>query len=163
MKTKAQKKILVEEGAADLKKSQAVVFADFTGIAVNDLNRFRKALKEVGGSFTVAKKRLLKFIFEKEKIEFDPNQFEGQVGVVYSPKDLVETANVVYKFSKGSEFFKILGGFDLTEKAFVAGGDVKKMGQLPTREALLGQLAFMLTVPMKKLVFVLDQQVKKSQ
>lgn len=162
MKTKAQKKKVVEDAVANLKKSETVIFTDFTGIPVNDVNQLRKTLKAMGGALTVIRKRLVKIIFEKEKMEFDPKQFVGQTAVVMSPKDLVETANAVYKFSKGRELFKILGGFDLKEKKFVNAADVKMLGQLPGREALLGQLAFMLTVPIKKLLFVMSEQSKKS-
>ena len=44
----------------------------------------------------------------------------------------------------------------------MAGEEVKMIGQLPSKEALLGQLAFMLTVPIKKLLFVMDAKVKKQ-
>lgn len=162
MKTKAQKVTAVEEAAKALKTSQTVIFTDFTGTPVNEVNQLRKSLAAMGAALSVVKKRLVKIVFEKEKMSFDPKQFEGPTAVVFSPKDFVETANVVYKFSKGKEFFKILGGFDMGEKKFVEAGDVKKLGQLPGREALLGQLAFMLTVPIKKLLFVMNEQSKKS-
>lgn len=162
MKTKKQKIQAVEDAGKVLKTSQTVIFTDFTGISVNEVNNFRKSLAAIGGALSVIKKRLVKIVFEKEKMEFDPKQFAGQTAVVFSPKDIVETANVVYKFSKGKELFKILGGFDVGDKKFVEGGDVRKLGQLPGREALLGQLAFMLTVPIKKLLFVMNEQSKKS-
>lgn len=162
MKTKAQKIKAVEDATIMLKASQTVIFTDFAGIPVNQVNQFRKSLTAIGCALSVIKKRLVKIIFEKEKMTFDPEQFVGQTAVVFSPKDLVETANVVYKFSKGKELFKILGGFDVNDKKFVEAADVKKLGQLPGREALLGQLAFMLTVPIKKLLFVMNEQSKKS-
>jgi len=160
-KTKAQKTKAIEQGLSDLKKSETVIIADFTGIPVNDMNTLRKVLKAIGAGFTVVKKRLLKLIFEKEGIEFDPKKFAGQTGVVFSPKDLVETSGAVYNFSKSKkDLFKILGGFDVKEKKFIEGGDVKRIGQLPGREALLGQLAFMLTIPIKKFLFVLNEKTK---
>lgn len=160
-KTKAQKTKAVEEGLGVLKNAQTLVFTDFTGLGVNEMNVLRKALKAMGAAFTVIKKRLLKLMFEKEGIAVDPKQFEGQLGVVFSPKDIVETAGVVYKFSKErKDVLKILGGVELKEKKFIAGADVKRIGGLPSREVLLGQLAAMLTIPVKKFLFVLSQKAK---
>jgi len=162
-KTRVQKTKAIEQGVEDLKKSQTVVIADFAGIPVNDINTLRKTLKAIGAGFTVVKKRLLKLIFEKQGIEFDPKKFAGQTGVVFSPKDLVEIAGAVYNFSKDKkDLFKILGGFDVGEKKFISGEDVKRIGQLPSREALLSQFAFMLTVPIKKFLFVLNEKTTRS-
>ncbi len=162
MKTKAQKIKAVEEGSKKLKESESVIFADFTGLKVNDLNIFRKSLKALGIGFEVLKKRLLKIIFEREGLELDVKKFEGQTGVIFSPKNFLETAGAAAKLSKQKEAFKILGGFDLKDKKFLGGEFVKRIGQLPSREVLLGQLAAMLTVPIKKFMFVLNEKAKQT-
>ena len=113
MRTKAQKAVQIEESAKELKGSQSVVVTDFTGLTANDMNVLRKQLFALGASMSVVKKRLLKYVFAKEEIEFDPKQFEGQAGVVFSPKDMVETAGVVYKFSKAHDALKVRGGFEI--------------------------------------------------
>lgn len=165
MKTKEQKKEQIKSGEAELAKSETVVVTNFNGLTANDMNAFRKAVRGLGGVVMVMKKRLLKLVFAAKGIEFNPKDFAGQAGVVFSPKDIVETAGVVYKFGKPfakKDIFKILGGFEIKAKKFMAGEEVKQIGQLPSREALLGQLAFMLTVPIKKLLFVMNEKVKKQ-
>ena len=70
-------------------------------------------------------------------IEFNPKDFAGQAGVVFSPKDIVETAGVIYKFGKPfakKDIFKILGGFEIKAKKFMAGEEVKMIGQLPSKK-----------------------------
>lgn len=164
MKTKTQKTEHIKEGEQELAKSETVVVTNFTGLSANDMNAFRKAVRGLGGVVMVMKKRLLKLVFAEKGLEFDPKKFEGQASVVFSPKDMVETAGVVYKFGKPfarKEIFKILGGFEVKAKKFLEGIEVKQIGQLPSREILLGQLAFMLTVPIKKLLFVLNEKTKK--
>ena len=166
MKTKAQKQEVVAASAKELAASQSVVITDFTGLSVNQLAVLRRTLRNMGAPYRVVKKRLLKFVFEKEGIAFNPKEFEGQTGVVFSPKDMVETANAVYQFAKQHEkagFFKILGGFDVPAKAFVSAADVTAMGKLPGRQTLLGQLVGMLASPIRSLVFVLDQYSKKTR
>ncbi len=162
MSTKAQKVTQIAEGAEALKGSQAVVITDFTGLTANDMNAFRKSLFAIGASMTVIKKRLLKYVFEKEGMEFDPKQFEGQTGVVFSPKDMVETAGTVYKFAKTREMMKVLGGFEVGEKKFVPATDVVSIGKLPSKEVLLGQLVYMLGTPIRSFMVVLNEKSKKT-
>lgn len=163
-KTKEQKKEQIKIGGETLAKSETVVVADFTGLSANELNAFRRAVRALGGVVVVMKKRLLKLAFAEKGIEFDPKKFAGQAGVVFSPKDIVETSGVVYNFGKPfakKSIFKILGGFEVKAKKFFEGSEIKQLGQLPTREVLLGQLAFMLTLPIKKLLFVMNEKTKK--
>lgn len=162
-KTKDQKNKAVEQGVENLKSSETVVLVDFTGLSVNKLNDFRRQIRAIGGVFRVVKKRLLKFIFDKIGMELDPKKFEGQTGVVFSPKDVHETSSAVYKFSKQSKSsLKILGGFNIKDKAFVENEDIIRLGQLPSREVLLGQLVGILSAPVKMLLYVLDQKSKQT-
>ncbi len=159
-KTKQQKIQAVEEGYNDLKNSETVIIADFTGVSVNDLNTFRKSLKEIGAGFRVIKKRLLNIIFKKEELPFEIEKFEGQTGVIFSPKDLIETAGVSYGFSRIKDSFKILGGFEVKTKKFIEGAEVKAIGQLPSREILLGQLVGMIASPIRFFLYVLSEKSK---
>lgn len=165
MKTKQQKKQAVEKGSAELKKSETVVFTDFTGLSANDMNALRRELKAIGAKLSVMKKRLVRVMFEGHGVSFDPKGYEGQLGVVFSPKDALETAGVVVKFAKQFEkkgFMKILGGFDAKEKALVERATMVRYGSIPSREVLLTQLVGLLISPIRSLVYVLDQKAKKA-
>ncbi len=165
MKTKAQKKEQVETGVAQLEKSKTVLFTDFMGMSANELNALRRTVKEMGGKMVVMKKRLLKLALASKGIEYDPKRFEGQAGVIFSPKDAVETSGVIYKFGKpffAREIFKMLGGLNVDEKRFLSGEEVRMFGQLPPREVLLGQLVGMLAAPIRSFLFVLDQKSKQA-
>jgi large subunit ribosomal protein L10 len=164
MRTKTQKKEDVKRGEETIAKSETAIVTDFTGLSANELNAFRRSVRALGGIVLVMKKRLLKLVFASKDMDFDPKKFTGQAGVVFSPKDIVETSGVVYNFSKPfvkKDIFKILGGFELKDRKFYEGVEIKKLGQLPSKEVLLGQLAFMLTVPIKKLLFVMNEKSKK--
>jgi len=165
MKTKQQKTEQIEKGVSEIKSSKTIIITDFTGLSANEVNNFRKTLRELEARLVVMKKRLLKIALQKENIDIDPKQFEGQSGVVFSDKGIVETSGVVFKFGKQfakKNFFKILAGYDGEEKKALDGETVKKLGQIPTREVLLGQLAGMLLSPMRSLVIVLNEKAKKS-
>jgi large subunit ribosomal protein L10 len=143
-----------------LKTSKTVLLVDFTGTSVNKLNDFRKIIREAGGVFRVIKKRLLKFVFGKEDIDFEPRNFEGQAGVVFSPQEVYETSSLVYKSAEETETMKILGGFDVSGKKFIEGEEIIKLGRLPSKEVLLGQLVGMISAPIKMFMNVLEQKSK---
>jgi len=162
MKTRKQKEEQIEKGLGNLKNSQTVIVADFTGLNVNNMNGLRKSLRVIQASMNVMKKRLLKIMLEKEGMEFDAKKFEGQTGVIFSPKDIIESSGSVYRFSKQhKDEFVILGGYEVSEKKFVSGDEIMAFGRLPTREVLLGQLVGMFASPIKSFLFVLNEKSKQ--
>lgn len=168
MKTKQQKIQAVTDGMAAIKKSETLIFADFGGVSVSELKRLRRALREIGAKFSVMKKRLMRVMFQKLSIDFNPEQFDAQVGTVLSSKGIADVAGIVYKFGRETmgankkERFAILGAFDMLGKKFINGAEVKMIGQLPAREILLGQLMGTIAGPMRAFLYLLDQKSKKS-
>ena len=126
--------------------------------------KLTKLLKSASDLLLVVKKRLLRIALKNKGIDFNPEQFDSQVGAVFADKDISEVAGPVYKFFKEVEKkgFKILGAYDLSVNNFFDAETVKKIGQLPSREILLAQLVGMLSAPMKMFLYVLDQKSKQT-
>jgi len=172
MKTKKQKQTAIEEGKKLLEGNRNLVFVDFTGASVEDLKSLRKTLKEIGAKLKVVKKKLMRVLFEKEGIDFNPEQFESQLATIFADKDISEIAGPVYKFFEGikkkgfsakggsAAGGKILGAYDLPAKSFLDGETVTKIGKLPSREVLLGQLVGMLASPIRMFLYVLNEKSK---
>lgn len=163
MKTKQQKKQIIGEAGKLLEENKNVLFVDFTGISDGDLKELKKSLKNLGVEMRVIKKKLLRVALQEKKVDFNPEQFEAQVGSVFSQKELQDVAAPVYKFFKTREKkgFKILGAYDLAGGKFFDSEFVKMAGQLPPREIILAQLAGMLLSPLRMFMYVLDQKAKK--
>lgn len=161
-KTKEQKIKKVEEGVAALEKNETVIFADFTGTKVNDMNSLRSTLHELDTRFEVFKKRLFRVMLEKKKFDFNPESLEGQLGVVLSPKPIDEIAGTVYKFAKKMKTFSILGGLELREQKVFSAEEVNAIGSLPSREVLLAQVVGTIAAPIRGFLYVLDQKSKQT-
>lgn len=164
MLTKEQKAKQIEEGEKLLKENKSLVFIDFSGAGVEDLKSLRKILKDFGAKLKVIKKKLMRIVFERERIDFNPEQFESQLGVIFTDKDASELAAPVYKFSKELEKkgFKILGAYDLSAKNFIEGETMIKIGQLPAREVLLSRLVGVLSAPIRILAYILNEKSKQT-
>ena len=162
MLTKQQKTQQIERGVEAIKKSQGLFFADFTGISTVELRNLRLMLKEVGGKFQVIKKRLLKLALRKAGSDYDPTQFESQVGTVFISTDIFNAANRLYKFAKelakSKKDLKVLGGLDLVNKKSLSADEFMALAKLPSREQLLTQIAVMFTMPVKKLMIAINSR-----
>lgn len=161
MKTKQQKKEQIEKGLENIESNKTLVFADFTGVKVNELNSFRRALADAGARFDVMKKRLLRVAFEKKGINVNPEDFKGQVGVAFSKEGIESLASTVAKFAKEVKAFTILGGFDAEEKKFFPGEEVTMIGNLPPREILLAQVVGTIAAPISSFLYVLQERSKQ--
>ncbi len=161
MKTKAQKIKKVEEGGKIVDERNTLIFADFSGTKVNDMNALRKSLHALESKFEVFKKRLFRVALQKKGFEFNPETLEGQLGVIYTDKRMDEIAGPVYKFAKQFKTFKILGGINIKEKEFIPGNQVEAIGQLPPREVLIAQVVGTIAAPMSAFLYVLSERSKQ--
>lgn len=165
-KTREQKVRIVDDIQELLDKSRLLLFADFNKVSVEDFKKLRRTLKGVGAVVKIIKKRLLRVALQKKGIEFNPEQFEQQLATVFSPAEITDVAPPIYKFSKEAKREKkgdlnILGAYDLNEKSFIDAERANFIGQLPPREVLLAQLAGLLMMPLKMLMYVLSEKSKK--
>lgn len=161
MLTKTQKKEIVKKGSELLKESRNLILVDFSRTPAEAMRRLRRAIQDKKSQLKVIKKRLLGLILKEAGTDFDPAKFKTSVGAVFVSGELFDVAGDIYKFSKDNEGFKILGGYNLETKEFIDGAMIRRIGQLPSREVLLGQLLGMFTAPMRKLLIVLNEKAKK--
>ena len=166
MLTKEQKKQSVAKSEDIIGKSKSVLFADFTAVPTADIRKLRILMRELGGAFTVVKKRLLRIALKNKGIEFDPKaSFESQAGMISMPQELFEAAGriqaLVKELAKAKKNLKILGGIDIATGKPVSAAEFVAISKLPSREALLTQIAFMLTMPVKKVMTGLGERAKQ--
>lgn len=159
-KTKAQKNQVVEKGAKSLKESSNLIFADFGGTSAQDVNSLRISLRESGSRFEVIKKRLLDIILKNKGLDMDTKSFDGQVGTVFVMGEISDAAGQVFRFSKGKEKFKILGGVDLKKGEKLEADYVTRIGQLPSREVLIGQVMGGMVAPLRAFMWILKERSK---
>lgn len=159
MKSRQQKTQELKTGEELLEKSQSLIFVDFGKVSTKNLCAIKAKLKQINSQFKVIKKRLLKILFQKKEINFDPaSAFEGQAGTIFAPADILSIAGPVYNFFKG---VKILGAYDLEKKQFLEPDLFKKIALLPSREVLLSQLVGVLSAPIKIFLFILNEKSKQ--
>jgi large subunit ribosomal protein L10 len=156
--TKDQKKEIVKDLAEKIKESKSVVFADFRGLKVKDLEILKKELREAGVSFKVTKKTLMNVALKEAKIEANVREMEGQIGVAVSALDEVAPAKIIEKFSKTNENIKLAGG--ILGKTVMSLDEVKALAKLPGKDELLAKLVGTINAPVSGLVNALAGNIR---
>jgi large subunit ribosomal protein L10 len=151
-KTRQQKVQAVESLTGGLKESKGAVFANFTGLKVTDFEALRKSARAEKVQVQVAKKTLVKRVFEDLGVAVDPKTFNGGV-VTLSGPDEIAAAKIVSNFAKDHEMVTIYGG--VLEGKFIDASGVKNLASLPSKHQLLGQLVGTLNAPVSGFVNVL--------
>jgi len=167
MKSKTQKQTELKKGKDLLEKSQALVFADFGNITVNDLKKLRRELLSLDSNLVVMKKRLLSILLKEKGIEFDTRATKSSVGTVFSTKHFEEICGPVVKFLSSLENIKasdrVLGGYDIVGNTVLEAEKVVLVGNLPPKEIILGQLFGMISAPISSLLYLLQEKSKKVE
>jgi len=158
-KTREQKTEIVEKLTNAVKTAGSVVFLNFHGLGVTDINEMRDALKEENVSYFVAKKTLAKRVFDAENLEGEMPQLEGELAVVWGA-DAVASARGVNEFvKKHKEQLSILGG--IFEGRFMGKEEMTVIASIPPLKVLYGQFANVINSPIQGFVVALNAIAEK--
>lgn len=157
-KTREQKQQIVENLKNQLSQVKGAVFADFTGLKVNELEDLRAKLKENDSRFTVTKRSLLKLAFMKAGLDFDIDSLNGSLSLATSSRDEVAPAKILVDFAKRHEALKINGG--ILEQKFIDIAKVQELAKLPNKNELLAKIVGSIQAPISGLVTVLQGNLR---
>lgn len=157
-KTRAQKEQQLQELVTGLKESKAVVFANFQGLTVPEVEALRAECRENDVAVIATKKTLMKRALADAGHDVDTKAFEGGVAVFFGRSDEVTPAQIVAKFAKNHEVVTIFGG--TLEGAIIPAEQVVALSKLPSKEELLAKLVGSLNAPVSGFVNVLAGNVR---
>lgn len=149
----AQSKIeAVQSLTAKLKDAKAMIFVDYRGISVNEDTELRKNAREAGVEYFVAKNRLMKLALKEVGIEADfDDLLEGTTSFAVGYNEGgIEPSKLIFDFGKKlKDKLVIKGGLLGTDR--VESSTVEALAKLPSREEMLGQIAYGLLSPVRML------------
>jgi len=151
--TKEDKKKLIDDFSDKASKSKAMVFTNYQGLKVQDLNQLRKNLKEKNIDFKVVKNTLVRIVLENNNIKIDDSALNNPAAIAFGYKDEVEPNKIVYEFAKKNKSLEILGA--IVNGKFVDTNTVKSLALLPSREELYAKVIGSINAPISGIVNVL--------
>lgn len=152
--TKQAKETVVQSLQDKFGRAKAVVFTNFEGLSVHEVNEMRHVLREAGIEYAVAKKTLIGLALKKA--ELDPEAVQaltGGLGVAFGYGDEILPAKTLDTFAKKHKALKLVGGF--FSGAFIDAKQVVALAKLPSKEELLSKVVWLFSYPATGLVNVL--------
>lgn len=156
-KTKAEKVALVEKLQEAFKTAASTVFVHFRGVNISDEWAIRRALRQAGVTYTVARKTLIRRALNGAGLGGDDARLDGEIAVVYGGEDGSVAARSVYDFVKtlGAERFAIAGGiFEGILRDAVA---MNQIATIPAMPVLRGMFAQVVNSPRQRFAVVLSK------
>jgi large subunit ribosomal protein L10 len=133
--------------------------AEYRGITVADMIKFRANARSQGVSLSVLKNTLARRAVAGTAFESVADQMTGPLIYGFST-DAVAAAKVVADFAKTNDKLVIRGGA-FAGKALDVNG-VKQLASIPSKEVLLAQLCGLLMSPMSRTAVVLGALATKK-
>lgn len=137
--SKTTRNSTVETLTEQIKGSPNLFVTDFSGLNVLKLTEFRRRLRAAGARYVVVKNTLAQRALAANGVGALDDHLSGATGFVLAGKDPMAAAKVLGEFAKENERPTVKGGW-LDGRA-VEPAYVKRLGEIPSREVLLGQFA----------------------
>ena len=156
--TKTQKAEIIEVLSGEFKTAQSVIFCDYKGLSVSELEGLRKIAREKDAKVQVVKNTLATISLANA----DLTGIELQdTNILIWGEDSVATSKVVSEFAKDNEKFVIKSAYVDREVADAA--KVEAFAKLPGREELLAMLAATWMAPVANFTIGLNALKEKKE
>lgn len=162
--SKDKKATLVADLTALLNDSKMVVYAKYEGLTVAELQELRKLAREMGVKIKVVKNRLVKVAMKEIAAykDTETTNLTGQLLYALGSDEDFDAAKVLAKFAKTHNKMELIGGFN-NEGATLSKEEVTTLGNLPTKNELIGQVVDMLLSGVNGIVSGLEKHAESNQ
>jgi len=147
--SKERKEEVLKQYADWMKRSQAVILVEYTGVKMKDLDGIRAKIRESGGEFHILKNTLARRAFADNGMQLPSDYLVKSTAVSFAFADPASTAKALSEAAKGKDFIKVKGGF-MSGQALNA-NQVKALAEMPPLPVVRAQLLGVLQAPASKL------------
>jgi large subunit ribosomal protein L10 len=156
VKTREQKKEIIDRIEDAVKTSPSSVFVHFTGLNVGDETQMRNELRKEGISYYIARKTLMRRALDGAKVEGEQPALEGEIAIVWGSDDPTAPARNVYTFvKKHPKSIFIAGG--VYEGHFLDAEGMSEIATIPSVDVLRGMFVNVINSPIQGLAVALGQ------
>ena len=156
--TKERKQELVEGYMEMLSQSQGLIFTNYRGLTVSQMETVRNKLREMNSSYHVIKNTLFKVALTQAGLPVPEGMFSGPVAAGFCYDELPATAKVLTDLTRGLADFQVKGG--LLGDRVMDGEGVKTLAALPPREVLVALVVGSFQSPISGLVTALGGMLR---
>ena len=160
-KVLSEKQAIVAALVDDLKAANSGVLVDYKGITVAEDTALRHELRENGVQYAVVKNTLLRRALDDLDLGELDEVLNGTTSMAISKEDPIAPMRIVNKYAKQmGDRFNIKAGF--MDGKVLPLDDVYALAELPSKDALLGQVLGMMLAPITSLAVVIKAIAEKN-
>ena len=153
-KVLSEKQAIVASLTETLNNATAGVLVDYKGITVAEDTALRAELRAAGVEYSVVKNTLLRFAANNVGLNELDGVLNGTTSMAVSTGDPIAPMRIVNNYAKKlGDRFNITAGF--MDGKVLPLADVAALAELPSKEALLGQVLGTMLAPITSLAIVL--------
>jgi len=153
--TKQEKETITAKYQEWMEKSKAMVFVEYTGINMKEIDSMRAKVRESGGEFHIIKNTLAKLAFDNIGMPVSEGLLENSTAVGFAFEDAPGVAKIMAEYEKNVEAVKIKGGY--LSKQVITVDAVKALAELQPLPVVRAQLLGTILAPASKLVRTLAE------
>lgn len=150
----AEKATAIEQAKDWYQRSKGVVFTDYRGLKVKDMQALRANLRAKGGELHVIKNTLFRIAAGEDTDQLPAEFHNGPTAIAFFFENETECAKVLFDYAKVNKTFEVKGGF-IAGKTFSA-AQVESFSKLPPRDVLIAQVIGAIAAPLSNLVGVIE-------
>jgi large subunit ribosomal protein L10 len=153
----AQKETAVKQAREWTEKSVGLVFTDYRGLKVKQMQQLRTQLRAKGGELHVVKNTLFR-LAAPDVVENVPEEIHnGPTAIAFLFENESECAKVLYDYTVSSKTLVLKGGY--IGGSYFDAGAVERLAKLPPRDVLMAQVIGTIAAPLTGVVSVIDALV----
>jgi large subunit ribosomal protein L10 len=137
-----------------LQKAKAVVFTDYRGLSVAQVENLRTELAKHDATFEVTKNSLINIAAKQAAKEVEPSVLEGPTATLFAFGDEVAPLKALVDFAKEANLPTVKAGF--LGSTVLSAAQVSSLASLPSREMLIAKTVGTIKAPLTGLVNVLQ-------
>ena len=156
--TKTQKAEIIEVLSNEFKTAQSVIFCDYKGLTVGELEGLRKIARAKESKVQVVKNTLATIALSNAELTGVEIK---DTNILVWGEDSVATSKVVAEFAKDNDKFVIKSAY--VDREIADAAKVQAFAKLPGREELLGMLAATWMAPVANFTIGLNALKEKKE
>ena len=137
------------------KQATVALLATSQGMTVAQMQRLRRALKQAGAEYKVAKNTFVRRAIKDTAYGMLNDLLQGPTAVVFGYSDPVAVTKVLVRFAEENEKLSIKGA--VFGERLLQAAEVSQLAKLPSREVLLGTLLGLIQAPATQLLRTIQE------
>lgn len=150
----AAKAQTIEQAKEWYSKASGVVFTDYRGLKVKEIQALRADLRKKGGELHVVKNTLFRIAAGEDAAKLPAELHNGTTAFAFVFENEPDVAKALLDYAKTSRKLVVKGGF-FGGKSLTA-QEVETLSQLPPKEVLIAQVIGAIAAPLTTLVGTIE-------